>query len=89
MNTDHPTPHNASDNSSSSLNRTSWAVILLGLVITTLGFILMAGGASEDPETFNPEVFSARRITVAPILVLIGFVTGIAGILWRSSRKSS
>lgn len=70
-----------------ALRRRSWFVILAGFGITVLGFVLMAGGASEDPDVFNPEVFSFRRITVAPILILAGYITGILGILMR--RRST
>lgn len=72
-----------------SLNRRSWMIILGGFGVTVIGFVLMAGGASEDPEVFNPEVFSFRRITLAPILVLAGYVTGILGILMRRRSPRS
>jgi hypothetical protein len=48
-----------------------WMVI--GLVVITLGFALMAGGGSDDPNVFNESIFSWRRIRLAPTLVLIGF----------------
>lgn len=47
--------------------------ILIGLAIMALGLILMAGGKSKDPNVFNPdEVYSTTRITIAPILILLG-----------------
>lgn len=55
--------------------------MLIGLVVMALGFILMAGGKSKDPNTFDPkEVYSFTRITVAPILILGGFVLEIIAI---------
>ena len=48
-----------------------WMFIGLGLI--ALGFILMAGGGSDDPNVFNPEIFNIQRIRVAPTLILIGF----------------
>ena len=55
--------------------------MLAGLVVMGIGFVLMAGGKSEDPNVFNPEeVYSTRRITVAPILVLAGLVVLIISI---------
>jgi hypothetical protein len=48
-----------------------WMVI--GLVVITVGFALMAGGGSDDPNVFNETIFSWRRIRLAPTLVLIGF----------------
>ena len=55
--------------------------MLAGVGIMILGFILMAGGRSEDPNVFNAdEVYSTRRITIAPILVLAGLVVLIVSI---------
>ena len=53
--------------------------IVLGLI--ALGFILMSGGGSDDPNVFNPEIFNIRRIRVAPTLILIGFGIQIYAIL--------
>jgi ABC-type Na+ efflux pump permease subunit len=82
-------PSGHEQHGSAALDRRSWVVILTGFGVTVVGFILMAGGASEDPEVFNPEVFSFRRITLAPILVLAGYVTGILGILIRRRASRS
>ena len=56
-----------------------WMFIGLGLI--SLGFILMAGGGSDDPNVFNPEIFNTRRIRVAPTLILLGFGIQIYAIL--------
>ena len=56
-----------------------WMFIGLGLI--ALGFILMAGGGSEDPNVFNPEIYNRRRIRVAPTLILIGFGIQVYAIL--------
>ena len=57
----------------------TWMVI--GAVVMILGFILMAGGRSEDPNVFNPnEVYSTTRITIAPLLVLAGLVIEVVAI---------
>ena len=55
-----------------------WMLIGIGLIF--LGFVLMAGGGSEDPAVWNPEIFSHRRITIAPILVIAGFVAEVYAI---------
>jgi Protein of unknown function (DUF3098) len=55
--------------------------MLAGVAIMIIGFLLMAGGRSEDPNVFDPnEVYSTRRITVAPIVILIGLVVLIVSI---------
>jgi hypothetical protein len=46
----------------------------------------MAGGGSDDPNIFNPEIFSTRRLTVAPILIMLGFVIEIAAILRKTKE---
>ena len=56
-----------------------WMFIGLGLI--ALGFILMAGGGSDDPNVFNLEIFNIQRIRVAPTLILIGFGIQIYAIL--------
>ncbi|MCK5820698.1 MAG: DUF3098 domain-containing protein [Bacteroidales bacterium] len=57
----------------------NYRLLLIGLLVIVVGFILMAGGKSDDPNVFNPEIFSWRRITLAPLVVLLGFVIeGIA-----------
>ncbi len=65
--------------------------MLIGLGVIALGFILMVGGGSKDPDVFNPDLFNFRRIRLAPALVLIGFGIEIAAILrsFKNTKKSS
>lgn len=59
--------------------------IIAGVLVTFLGFILMMGGGSEDPNTFNEdELFSFTRITLAPILVIGGYAIVIFGIMKKN-----
>lgn len=62
--------------------------ILMGasLILILIGFILMSGGQSEDPTAFSPEIFSSRRIVVAPIICLSGFILMIYAILVKPTR---
>jgi Protein of unknown function (DUF3098) len=63
--------------------------MLIGIVLVALGLILMVGGKSPDPNVFNKdEVYSFRRITVAPILILAGFVVEIFAI-FRKDKPST
>ena len=56
--------------------------MLAGVLVIILGFILMAGGKSADPKVFDPkEVYSTTRITIAPLLIIIGFILEIVGIM--------
>lgn len=56
-----------------ALGKKNYMMMLIGLVIVILGYALMSGGGSADPNEFSPELFSARRITVAPFVVLFGY----------------
>jgi hypothetical protein len=53
----------------------------LGIVLIIVGFVLMTGGGSDDPNVFNPEIYSLLRIRVAPTLVLAGFAVLVVAIL--------
>ena len=67
--------------------RTNYKWMFIGLGLIALGFILMAGGGSDDPNVFNPEIFNFRRIRLAPTLVLIGFGIQIYAILVNPKSK--
>ncbi len=56
-----------------AFHKENYKYLFLGLIFLALGFILMIGGKSEDPNVFNEAIFSTRRLTIAPILLIIGF----------------
>lgn len=58
-------------------------ILILSLLI--LGFILMSGGGSSDPNVFNPEMFSFRRITLAPLIIIGSY----SALMWLILKKSS
>jgi hypothetical protein len=69
-----------------ALPKENYKFLLMGFVIIILGFILMIGGRSDNPNVFNgDEIFSFRRITLAPIIVLAGFIFE----MWAIMRKPS
>ena len=65
----------------------NYKFMFIGIACIALGFILMAGGGSDDPNVFNPEIFSWRRIRLAPTLILIGFGIQIYAILLNPDKK--
>ena len=70
-----------------SLSRENFKYIIIGCVVVIVGFALMAGGGTEDPNTFNEEeLFSFRRITLAPFLVMVGYGIVLFGILKRPKK---
>ena len=62
--------------------------MLIGLAVLALGFFLMAGGKSSDPKVFNAdEVYSTTRITIAPLLIIAGFIIEIFAIMKKSKSN--
>jgi len=66
-----------------AFGKENYRLMLIGLAFIVVGFLLMVGGGSTDPNQFNPEIFSFRRITLAPILILAGYVIEIFAIMKR------
>lgn len=64
-----------------ALEKSNFILMGIGLVVIILGFILMAGGKSDNPNVFNESMFSFTRITLAPLLVFAGFVFEIYAIM--------
>ena len=71
------------ENKSMPFTKMNYILVLVGIAVIALGMILMIGGGSDDPDVFNPKMFDFRHITLAPILVLVGFVVEIVAIFWR------
>ncbi|MDP4224111.1 MAG: DUF3098 domain-containing protein [Bacteroidota bacterium] len=64
-----------------ALGRENYKLLAIGFAIIVLGFLLMLGGKSHDPNVFSNKIFSFRRITLAPIVVLAGFAFEIWAIM--------
>ena len=64
-----------------ALSKENYILLIIGFIIIIIGFLLMIGGKSENPNEFNPKIFSFRRITLAPLIVLFGFVFEIWAIM--------
>jgi uncharacterized membrane protein len=73
--------------SSFIFGRQNYKFMFIGIALIALGFILMAGGGSDDPNVFNPEIFNFRRIRLAPTLILIGFGIQIYAILLNPDKS--
>lgn len=77
----------ADNDNKMTLSRENYKLMLIGFGIIVLGFVLMAGGGSSDPNEFNYEMFNFRRITLAPVLVLGGFVFEIYAIMKKPKNE--
>jgi len=65
----------------------NYIVMIIGILFIVIGFILMSGGGSDDPNVFNEEIYNFRRIRLAPTLVLIGFGIQVYAILLSPKKK--
>ena len=65
----------------------NYLFLFIGIAFIALGFILMSGGGSDDPEVFNPEIYNFRRIRLAPTLILIGLGIQVYAILLNPHKK--
>lgn len=66
-----------------AFGKENYILMLVGVGLIILGFILMTGGGSKDPNAFNEEMFDFRRLTLAPILILLGFGVELVAIMKR------
>ena len=64
----------------------NYIIMLIGVLFIAIGFILMAGGGSDDPNVFNEEIYNFRRIRLAPTLVLIGLAIEIYAIMAKPKK---
>ena len=63
-----------------------YQILLLSIIIIGVGFLLMSGGGSNNPDIFNNEIYSFRRIRLAPLVVISGFIMCIVSILYRDKE---
>jgi len=64
-----------------AFGKENYLIIAVAVVLIIIGFALMSGGGAPDEVSFNPAIFSARRIVVAPIVTVLGFALVVVGIL--------
>lgn len=66
----------------------NYILLAVGIVLLGLGYVLLSGGGSDDPNVFNPAMFDNRRLVVAPLLIVIGLVVEICAIMFRSKEHT-
>lgn len=64
-----------------AFSKENYRLMLIGLAVIVVGFLLMIGGGSKNPNEFNPDIFDFQRLTLAPILILTGYVIEIFAIM--------
>jgi len=74
------------ENQKNLFAKKNYQIMMVGIAFILTGFILMSGGDTGDETSFNPEIFNFRRITLAPIFILIGFVIEIFAIMHKPKK---
>jgi hypothetical protein len=64
-----------------AFGKENYRLLIIGLIVIAVGFLLMIGGGSDDPNVFSEDIFSFRRMTLAPILILAGYIIEIYAIM--------
>ena len=77
---------NNENNNEFLFGKTNYKILIVGIILIALGFILMSGGGSDDPNVFNEEIFNFRRIRLAPTIVLAGFGVVIYSIFKKDKK---
>ena len=67
--------------------KANYKLMFIGLAVIAIGFLLMSGGGSDDPNVFNPAIYNFQRIRLAPTLVLIGFGIQVYAILFNKKKE--
>ena len=71
------------ENQKEIFGKKNYQIMFIGLAFIIAGFVLMSGGDTLDETSFNPEIFNFQRITLAPILILTGFVIEVFAIMYK------
>ena len=74
------------ENQKEIFGKKNYQIMFVGLAFIIAGFTLMSGGDTGDETSFNPEIFNFQRITLAPILILTGFVIEVFAIMYKPKK---
>jgi hypothetical protein len=72
-----------------TFTKKNYIILVSGILLIGLGYVLMMGGGSEDPNVFNPAIFDTRHITIAPIVCLLGFAAIVVSIMWKDKSVAT
>lgn len=82
------TENNVAENPNMPLGIKNYYIIIASVLLLIVGFLLLSGGGSDDPNVFNYEMFSVRRIVIAPLVMLAAFVGVGFGVMYKFKTKS-
>ena len=66
-----------------TFGKKNYQLLIVGVIVMAIGFVLMSGGGSDDPNVFSDAIFNTQRLTIAPILILTGLIIEIFAILYK------
>lgn len=66
-----------------TFGKKNYQLLITGVIVMAIGFVLMSGGGSDDPNVFSYAIFNTQRLTIAPILILTGLIIEIFAILYK------
>ena len=69
-----------------TFGKKNYQLLIAGVIVMAIGFVLMSGGGSDDPNVFSDAIFSTQRLTIAPILILTGLVIEIFAIFYKPKK---
>ena len=69
-----------------NFGKLNYILLVVGIVVLAIGYLLLSGGGSDDPNVFNYDMFNSRRLVVAPIVIVIGLLLEIAAIMLRPKK---
>lgn len=72
-----------------AFGKVNYILLVVGLVVLAIGYLLLTGGGSDDPNVFNAEMFNARRMYVAPIMIMLGFLIEIVAIMLKPRKADN
>jgi membrane-bound ClpP family serine protease len=70
-----------------AFERKNYMILLFGIVLIILGYVLLAGGGTKDPNQFSYELFSTQRMVTAPIILMLGYITIAVAIMYKEKPK--
>jgi hypothetical protein len=70
-----------------AFGKINYILMVAGIVVLAIGYVLLAGGGSDDPNVFNPAMFDNRRLVVSPILIVLGFIIEIVAIMYKDKNR--
>ncbi|MBO7625831.1 MAG: DUF3098 domain-containing protein [Bacteroidales bacterium] len=67
---------------------TNYLLMVAGVIILLIGYFMLSGGGSDDPSQFSDAIFNARRLKVAPVILIVGFVVELFAIMYRPRKQA-